>query len=124
METETLERPKVHHGRNIKRLRDILGVKQEQIAFELNLTQQAVSKLEQKEQIDDDTLVKVANVLHVPIEALKNFSEESAFNFVANTFNSHDTSIGGLAYQCTFNPIDKIVELYERMLEMEREKKK
>lgn len=124
METETLERPKIHHGRNIKRLRDILGVKQEQIAFELNLTQQAVSKLEQKEQIDDETLVKVANVLHVPIEALKNFSEESAFNFVANTFNSHDTSIGGLAYQCTFNPIDKIVELYERMLEMEREKKK
>ena len=124
METETLERPKIHHGRNIKRLRDILGVKQEQIAFELNLTQQAVSKLEQKEQIDDDTLVKVANVLHVPIEALKNFSEESAFNFVANTFNSHDTSIGGLAYQCTFNPIDKIVELYERMLEMEREKNK
>lgn len=124
METETMERPKVHHGKNIKRLRDILGVKQEQIAFELNLTQQAVSKLEQKEQIDDETLVKVANVLHVPIEALKNFSEESAFNFVANTFNSHDTSIGGLAYQCTFNPIDKIVELYERMLEMEREKKK
>lgn len=124
METETMERPKVHHGKNIKRLRDILGVKQEQIAFELNLTQQAVSKLEQKEQIDDETLVKVANILHVPIEALKNFSEESAFNFVANTFNSHDTSIGGLAYQCTFNPIDKIVELYERMLEMEREKKK
>ena len=124
METETLDRPKIRHGKNIKRLRDILGVKQEQIAFELNLTQQAVSKLEQKEQIDDETLVKVANVLHVPIEALKNFSEESAFNFVANTFNSHDTSIGGLAYQCTFNPIDKIVELYERMLEMEREKKK
>lgn len=61
--------------------------------------------------------------LHIPVEAIKNFNEEAAFNFVANTFNSHDTSIGGLAYQCTFNPIDKLVELYERMLELERGKK-
>lgn len=124
METETMERPKIHHGRNIKRLRDILGVKQETIAFELNLTQQAVSKLEQKEQIDDDTLVKVAKVLKVPVEAIKNFDDEAAISFVANTFNA-STNIGNSNnYNCTFNPIDKIVELYERMLEMEREKKK
>ena len=122
METETLERPKIHHGRNIKRLRDILGVKQEQIAFELNLTQQAVSKLEQKDVIDDETLVKVAKVLKVPVEAIKNFDDEATISFVANTFN--DSTAVGYNYYCTFNPIDKIVELYERMLEMEREKKK
>lgn len=123
METETLERPKIHHGRNIKRLRDILGVKQEQIAFELNLTQQAVSKLEQKEQIEEEMLVKVAKVLKVPVEAIKNFDDAATISFVANTF--HDsTHIGNANYNCTFNPIDKIIELYERMLEQEREKKK
>jgi transcriptional regulator with XRE-family HTH domain len=130
MDIDTLPRPKVHHGRNIKRLRDILGVKQETIAIELDLTQQAISKLEAKEVIDDETLNKVAGILKVPVEAIKNFNDESTFSFIANTFNSHDTSIGGLAYQCTFNPIDKIIELfeenkklYERMLEMERNKK-
>lgn len=32
------------------------------MALELDLTQQSISKLEQKEEIDDETLVKVANV--------------------------------------------------------------
>lgn len=124
MDTDTLMMPKVHHGKNVRRFREILGVKQEFLAAELKMTQQAVSKLEQKEEIEDDTLNKVAGVLKIPVTALKNFTEECAFNFVANTFNSQDTSIGGLAYQCSFNPLDKIIELYERMLEMEREKNK
>lgn len=126
MDTDTLMMPKVHHGKNVRRFREILGVKQEFIASELKMTQQAVSKLEQKEVIDDETLTKVAGVLKIPVEALKNFTEESAFNIVANTFNNHDTSIGGeyTYHECSFNPLDKIVELYERMLEMEREKNK
>lgn len=125
METETMERPKIHHGRNIKRLRDILGVKQEKIAFELNLTQQAVSKLEQKEKIDDETLEKIAKVLKVPVEAIKNFDDDATISFVANTFN--DSTAGYISnsnYNCNFNPLDKVVELYERMLEMERERNK
>lgn len=56
---------KVHHGRNIKRLREMLGVKQEFIANELNMTQQAISKLEQKEEVEDEVLEKVAKVLNV-----------------------------------------------------------
>lgn len=42
----------MHHGKNIKRLREILGVKQETIALGLNISQQAMSKLEQKDPID------------------------------------------------------------------------
>lgn len=125
MDTDTLMMPKVHHGKNVRRFREILGVKQEFLATELKMTQQAVSKLEQKEEIEDDTLNKVAGVLKIPVTALKNMSEESAFNIIANTFNSYDTSVGNQSnFQCSFNPIDKIVELYERMLNMEREKNK
>jgi transcriptional regulator with XRE-family HTH domain len=40
-----------HHGQNIKRLREIMGVKQEAIAVELNITQQAMSKLEKKNKL-------------------------------------------------------------------------
>jgi len=56
--------------------------------------------------------------LQVSVDAIKNFNEEAAINVVANTFN--DSSFIG--YKPTFNPIDKVVELYERLLKMEQEK--
>lgn len=66
---------------------------------------------------------KVVGALKIPVAALKNMSEESAFNVIANTFNSYDTSVGNRSnFQCSFDFLDKMVELYERMLEMEREK--
>ena len=113
----------IHHGRNIRRLREMLGVKQEAIAVELSITQQAMSKLERKEQIEDETLEKVSKVLKVPVESIKNFSDESAINVIANTFNDvfHENS-SFIGYKPTFNPIDKIIELYERMLKSEQEK--
>lgn len=121
MNADTVIMPRVHQGRNIKRFRDILGVKQEALAAELDMTQQAFSNLEQKEQIDEKTLNKVAAVLQIPVEALKNMTDEAAVNIVANTFNSHDTSTS-ISYYPIFNPIDKVVELYERMLKAEQEK--
>jgi len=44
----------------------MLGVKQEHIANELNMTQQAISKLEQKEQIEEEILERVSKVLNIP----------------------------------------------------------
>lgn len=121
MDTNTMVMPKVHQGRNIKRFRDILGVKQETLAVELNMTQQAVSKLEQKEEIDEDTLKKVAAILKIPVEAIKNMTDEAAFNIIGNTFQN-DSSAYVYQYKCNFNPIEKVVELYERMLKTEQEK--
>lgn len=126
MNRDTVIMPKVHQGRNIKRFRDILGVKQETLAAELDMTQQAFSKLEQKEQIDEKTLSKVAEALHVPVEALKNMTDEVAVNIVANTFNNNDTSTvvsqANYNYYPTFNIMDKVVELFERLLKAEQEK--
>jgi len=113
---------KPHQGRNVKRIREMLGIKQDALAFDLDMSQQAVSLLEQKETLDDSMLEKIAKILGVPEEAIKNFSEDAAVNFIANTFTSNDTSIGSIAHQYNFNPIEKIVELYERMLQAEKEK--
>lgn len=33
-----IEPKKVHHGKNVKRLREMLGVKQDTLAMELNIT--------------------------------------------------------------------------------------
>lgn len=92
------------------------------IAYELDMTQQAFSKLEQREVIEDELLEKIANVVKVPVDALKNMSEDSTMNFI-NTFN--DNSGHGFLYNngdFNFNPIEKIVELYERLVKAEQEK--
>jgi len=121
METNTTtQSPKVHHGRNIKRLREMLGVKQEHIANELNMTQQAISKLEQKEQIEDEILERVSKVLNIPLDAIKNLNEDATTNYI-NTFYNNQGN-GFFANNVTFNPIEKIVDLYERLLAAEKDK--
>jgi transcriptional regulator with XRE-family HTH domain len=111
---------KIHYGRNIKRLREILGVKQEYIAAELDVTQQFVSKLEQKEVIEDEMLEKVAKILNVPVNAIKNLNDELTTNIITTSY--HDDSGENHTVNYHFNPIDKVVELYERLLASEEEK--
>ena len=124
-----------HQGRNVKRIREMLGIKQDALAIDLGLSQQAVSALEQKEELDAAVLEKVAKVLNVPEEAIKNFSEEVAINIISSTL--HDNA-GSINNNCTltFNPAEKWLEaleeiknlqkekneLYERMLQSERAK--
>jgi len=113
---------KVHEGRNIKRFREMLGIKQETLAQELgeDWTQSKVSHLETKDTVDPAILEQVARVLKVPVEAIKNFDEEAAINIVANTVNNHDNATGNslFMYYPTFNPIDKIVQLYDEKIEL------
>lgn len=129
---ETTAKPSnTHIGRKICRIRELRSIKQEHLASELGVSQQTVSRMEQAETIEDDVLEKVASVLGVSAEAIKNFSEDAIFNNI-NTF--HDNSSLNdysslLNYQCTFNPIEKIVALYdekvallERLLQSEKEK--
>lgn len=106
-----------HIGRKIERIRELRGMKQDTLAAALGITQQAVSKMEASENVDDDRLQKVATVLGVTANAIRNFNEDAIFNNINNTFHDNSALVN---YQ--FNPIDKIVELYERMLKAEREK--
>ncbi len=106
-----------HQGRAVKRIREILGIKQDALAIDLGLTQQAVSLMEQKEVLDAPMLQKVAKVLGITEDAIKQFNDEAMINNINNTFHEGSSLIN---YQ--FNPIEKIVELYERMLQSEKEK--
>ena len=115
---------KIHQGRNVKRFREMLGIKQDALAIDLgnDWNQQKISLLEQKETIDDDLLQQISQALKVPVEAIKNFDEMAAINIISNTFTDFkDNSIANANY-CTFNPMDKIVELYEALVKSEKEK--
>ena len=105
----------IHEGRNIKRIREMLGIKQEALAADLGdeWNQKKISLLEGKETIEPEILEEVAKALKVPVEAIKNFDEERAINIISNTFSDFKDNAIANANYCTFNPIDKIIELYE-----------
>ena len=128
METST-KPSNTHIGRKISRIRELRGIKQETLASELGVSQQTVSKMEQSEVLEDDVLEKIAKILGVTTDAIKNFSEEAVVNYF-NTFNQTVSSSNfGHNNTCTFNPLDKLMELveenkklYERLLQAEKEK--
>ena len=118
----TVTKPK-HIGRNISRIRELRGMKQEALAIAIGISQQSISNIEGSEIVDDEKLQKIAEVLGVSAEAIKNYSDETVLNVINNTFSSHDNStINAVNVQPNFNPLDKVVELYERLVLAEKEK--
>ena len=94
----------------------MLGIKQEALAMDLGLTQQAVSTLEQKEVIDERILADVAALLKVPVEAIKHFDEEKAVNIISNTFNQGSFLNTGSTPTFNVNPIEKLIQLHEEKI--------
>ena len=126
----------IHHGKNVARFRQMLGIKQDALAAMLNedWTQVNISRLEAKEQIDDALLAQVAAALKIPVEAIKHFDEEAAIVNIQNNYEgatlNHSPNYQH-NHQPTFNPIDKLVEvmdenrrLYEELLKEKDERLK
>lgn len=129
MTQDTKTNRTIHEGRNVKRFREMLGIKQDALAIELgdDWNQQKVSLLEQKETIDASLLKQISAALKIPVEAIQNFDEEQAVNIIANTFDN-GSILNGINHNPTFHPIDKLVQLheekialYERMLKEKEE---
>lgn len=108
---------KIHQGRNIKRFREMLGIKQEALAFDLGeeWNQKKVSLLEQKDIIDDTLLQKISESLKISVDAIKNFNEEQALNLISCSFTDHAMFNNRIEVQ-NINPIDKIVQLHEEKI--------
>lgn len=119
----TAIKPK-HIGRNISRIRELRGMKQEALAQAIGSNQQAISGIEGSEEVDTKKLVEIAKALGVTVEAIENFSEESVFNFFNNFYDNSANNgyLNNTNNHCTFNPLDKVVELYERLVQAEKDK--
>lgn len=127
MHTDTeMEQPKQkHRGRQLQRVREMLGVKQLTLAAKTNLSQQYISKLEQSETIADDVLEQLAHALEVPADLIRNFDEEKAIYNIQSNITCNDSSTNQLNFQPTItnnNPIDKVAELFQKLIESEKEK--
>jgi transcriptional regulator with XRE-family HTH domain len=108
---------KIHEGKNVCRIREILDLKQDALAELLgkDWNQQKVSLLEAKEIIDPIILSDVSKALGVKPEAIRNFNEEAAIDYI-NSYsdNIDNVNVSGCQINsCTFNPLDKLVEVLQ-----------
>lgn len=117
MQHNTKTGRKIHEGRNIKRFREMLGIKQDALALELgeDWNQQKISLLEQKETIDAPLLQQVSAALKIPVEAIQNFDEEQAIYNISCNFSDYAVNNNGVNIQ-NINPIDEIKKLHEEKI--------
>lgn len=109
-------------GRNIATLRNLKGIKQEALAIEMGLSQSQISEIENSVTIDDDLLLRVAKGLNLTPEVIKTFDETYAFYSIDNKLENVEIKDTAQGIHQIFNPIEKVVELYERLLASEKEK--
>ncbi|MPM62284.1 hypothetical protein SDC9_109150 [bioreactor metagenome] len=120
-----------HQGKNAKLFRETKGIKQEAIAIELDITQQAVSQLEKRQELDDEAINVYARVVGIDEYFIRNMVDDSLLEG-STYFYDHSSQIRSTqvnTQNLTFNPLDKLVELYsekdqlyERIVQLEKEK--
>jgi transcriptional regulator with XRE-family HTH domain len=108
---------KIHQGRNVKRFREMLNIKQEALAYDLgeDWNQKKISMLEQKDVIEDNLLKQISAVLKIPVEAFQNFDEEQAVNLISCNF-SDNAMFNNRIEIFNNNPIEEIKKLHEEKI--------
>ena len=126
MDVEIKEKENRRHvGRNLQRIRVYLGMKQEALAADRGVNQQVISKIEKQEEIEEGFLKRIAEVLGISEEVIKDFDvEKTIFNINHHNYKDANISEGATTYAIVqqINPLEKIVELYERLLKSEQDK--
>lgn len=87
---------KIHQGRNVKRFREMLGIKQEAL------------------------LKRISEVLNIPVEAFQNFDEEAAINLISCNFSDNAMFNNKVEIQ-NINPIEKWIEALEEIKRLNAE---
>ena len=108
-----------HHGRNLHLFRERAGLSQTDLAKKIGKTQQYVSQLEQTDVIEPGVINVLAQALDIDPQYISDrttdnsmniFNIEKAEGSMVGVNNSEDKN------EVHHHPIDKVCELYERML--------
>jgi len=118
---DTISNTITHHkGRKIERIRKLRGMTQSDLGEKLGgISKQAISKIEQAEEIDDERLGEIAVALGVTFEGLKNFNEEKVLYNTVNFYERsgvNSTNISANIETVINNPLKELMELYEKQL--------
>lgn len=80
-----------HHGKNLRNIRLLRGMKQEAFAHAMGISQQRVSKIEKQRVISETCRKAAANVLNVSIDAFDRFDEDGLLYLAAEAKPKDDT---------------------------------
>lgn len=95
-------------GLKIKKIRELKNIGQQYIAEQLNMSQSSYSDLENgKTKISDEKLNRIAQILDISADAIKNFNDSVVFNYSPQSGYINTNHI---------NPTEQIQQLYERLL--------
>lgn len=109
-------------GPNIKFIRNLKGFKQEAVAQELGISQAEYSLIENSNFVDDQIIFQIAQIFNVTPDIIKEFNENQAFYSIENKIDNSTIHENAQGIHQVFSPVEKVIELYERLLASEREK--
>ncbi|MDF2857035.1 MAG: hypothetical protein K0Q87_2886 [Neobacillus sp.] len=112
----------MHIGHNIKRIREIQGIKQEAFGqlCRNRYSQQRISDFENMVALDEPLLEELATALGVTPDFVKSFKDD---NVIYNIQNNQDTSSSNQQYNYPTihnDGADKLVVLLEKFIEEDR----
>jgi transcriptional regulator with XRE-family HTH domain len=123
LKTTNMETQKISSGHKIKAIRELKGFSQEYVSSKLNLSQNALSKIEKGEiKLSFDKACELSKVLETDINTLLNFEPNNMFNncqqfgVINTTFNSDSN----LVQQLISSKDDLIKEKEERIKLLEK----
>jgi transcriptional regulator with XRE-family HTH domain len=117
------DRKQIHIGHNIQRTREIVGIKQFALAESCGWSQQQMSKLENSEDVEDETLETIAKNLGVTPEFIKHFNEEKTVYYIQNNNTFRDNS-STQHFKPVLNngSVDQLMSILEKYLEEDKKK--
>ncbi len=118
---------KIHHGRNISRVRRSKDMKQHVLGDLVGISQQVISEYEKKPVISDKMLQKFAKALECPVELFKEMEDDPLKiiiennNIENNNIENNNGAAGYIAGDSIVNnnPIQQLVDLFKKSLEKE-----
>ncbi|QQD13731.1 helix-turn-helix domain-containing protein [Sphingobacterium sp. UDSM-2020] len=116
------KKDKMHIGHNIKRIREIQGIKQEAFGqlCRSKYSQQRISDFENMVAFDEPLLKELADALGVTPDFVKSFKDE---NVIYNIQNNQDNSTNNQQYNhpnIQNDGSDKLLALLEKFIEEDR----
>jgi len=118
-------------GRNIALIRLLLVMKRETLAKAMGVKEEVLLNIEESPIVGSRNLELVAKALGVTVEGIMNFSEDAVIEFMAKSDAKGSNVINTVTEvnDSSLNTLDKLLnsyeenkKLYERLLNVEREK--
>lgn len=107
-----------HQGKKVKHYRISKGYSQEYMAIQLGISQQRYSELEKEEIVDEEHLIKIAEVLNIGIEWLKDIPIIKGHNtFIQEGTGANFQNSGDATHATTINnPVEEVVKAYQEII--------